>query len=325
MKLRFRSARWRIASRTDRQPLGGRSAQLSLVAVLSCLVVACGAPASPSSTSSSSSSDSAAAFPETSFTSLPKKDPAIARLFPKDTGTITVATAPNIPPATFQDKNGSITGFETDIVRAVAALSGRKITIAGVGFDGIIPGLQAGRYGMAFGTIGIHPDRVEILDMIAISKSGDAIVTETDSDLTITDYDDMCGLSVALLTGSTYVKYVTDASHNCTSDGKSAIDIQNYPQQANVDLALLNGRAELEVTDQVAALYQSNQHPGRLTIQSAINVNPNGLVLPKDSPLTKPMARAIQTLIDDGTYAQIMQYWHATDAGVDEALVNPST
>ena len=59
--------------------------------------------------------------------------------------TLRVATNPTFPPFEFvNSETKEVTGFEMDLIRAMAKQAGYDVEILNIGFDGIIPALMAG-------------------------------------------------------------------------------------------------------------------------------------------------------------------------------------
>ncbi|WP_256840525.1 transporter substrate-binding domain-containing protein [Ornithinimicrobium faecis] len=52
------------------------------------------------------------------------------------------------------------------------------------------------------------------------------------------------------------------------------------------------------------------------------NPNPGGVAFPKGSELVEPVNGAINLLIEDGTYAEILEKWNLTDIAVEESEIN---
>lgn len=56
-----------------------------------------------------------------------------------------VACEPTFPPFEYKDiETDEITGFDIDLIKAIAEESGFKVEVQGLGFEALIPALQAG-------------------------------------------------------------------------------------------------------------------------------------------------------------------------------------
>ena len=78
------------------------------------------------------------------------KDDAIAAMLPdaiKSAGTVRVASGVSFPPMEFFDTdNKTVIGFDADLGAALGQVLGVKFEFQNTNFDGIIGGLNAGRY-----------------------------------------------------------------------------------------------------------------------------------------------------------------------------------
>lgn len=84
-----------------------------------------------------------------------------------------------------------------------------------------------------------------------------------------------------------------------------------YSTYAAEFLALVVGNTDAVVGDQpVLANYASNAGKGKAKVVGPLyHGEQYGIAFAKGSPLVEPMNKALQTLRDNGTYAQIYQKW----------------
>ena len=99
-----------------------------------------------------------------------------------------VATDATFPPMEFVE-NGKKTGFDVELVEAVAAKMGKKVEWVDIDFKGLVPGLVAKRYDMAVSAIYITDERKKVVDftqpyyaggLVAMVKEGSPIAKLTD-------------------------------------------------------------------------------------------------------------------------------------------------
>jgi ABC-type amino acid transport substrate-binding protein len=81
-----------------------------------------------------------------------------------DATRIRVATEAAYPPFESKRDDGTIEGFDIDIVRAAARESGLEAEFVDQVFDGILPGLAQGRYDAAVSSITITEERAREVD-----------------------------------------------------------------------------------------------------------------------------------------------------------------
>lgn len=79
--------------------------------------------------------------------------------------TLNVGTEATFAPFEFMDeKTKEVTGFDMEIIEAVAKATGDKVRLHNMGFDGLIPSLQAGIIDVTVAAMTITPERQKRVD-----------------------------------------------------------------------------------------------------------------------------------------------------------------
>ena len=81
----------------------------------------------------------------------------------KDWTHLTIATEGAFPPYNMHAPDGSLTGFEIDLAAALCADMKVQCDIVAQDWDGIIPGLNAGKYDAIMAAMSITPKRMEVI------------------------------------------------------------------------------------------------------------------------------------------------------------------
>jgi polar amino acid transport system substrate-binding protein len=109
------------------------------------------------------------------------KDEAAAAKLPADIasrGTVRVASGVSFPPMEFfAPDNKTVLGFDADLGKALGEALGVKLEFTNVNFDGIIGGLEAGRYDLAITSMLDKKSRQVKVDFVDYLSSGVAIMT----------------------------------------------------------------------------------------------------------------------------------------------------
>jgi polar amino acid transport system substrate-binding protein len=126
----------------------------ALLALCAVVVVGCGSSSSSSSSSGAATSTAAASSSAASGGSAASgANAAVVKLVPssiKSKGTLTVASDASYAPNEFFASDGkTIIGMDADLSDALAAAMGLKAKVVNATFNGIIPGLAAGKYDMS--------------------------------------------------------------------------------------------------------------------------------------------------------------------------------
>jgi len=113
---------------------------------------------------------------------------------------VSVAALNNYPPLIFK-QDGKLTGFEYDLLQAVAKEENLELEFKEMKFDGFIPGLQSNQVDIA-SSILIREERKEVVDFTDIFlESGLVLAVANDS--SIQSFEDLKGKTIVATQGST--------------------------------------------------------------------------------------------------------------------------
>ena len=259
-----------------------------------------------------------------------EKNDELAAMVPDDVaerGTLTAIQFDNAPADTFVGEDDQITGWGPDLGRAVAGLLGLEYTAEVSGaFDTFIPGIENGRFDSSWASIIVTQERLDVVDIVAVHESTTGVITKEDAGLDISTPEDLCGLRVGALAGSAFLIQLDEIIATCEDAGEDAPTVDSFPQQGAALLAVSSDRIDAFMTakGQLSWLVREDSSAEGLEIQP-LDYQPNleGVAVGKDSGLTEAIAAAMNQLIEDGSYEQIMGYWDIDFGLLDEAVVNP--
>ncbi|SDX27317.1 polar amino acid transport system substrate-binding protein [Amycolatopsis xylanica] len=258
------------------------------------------------------------------------KDDKLAALVPDDIkkdGKILVGQDQSYPPNEFVDDKGVVTGFDVDFGTAIAKKLGLDITFENAAFDGIIPGIGAGKYELALSSFSINAKRLETVDMVSYYKAGTSLAVLKGNPDKL-NLDDLCGKKIAVQKGTVQVDDLDARSKKCTEAGKPAIEPTQLQAQTDVNLALTSKKVQGELADSPVIDYAVKQTNGQLeAVGAPYDTAPYGIVLKKaNGDYAKAVQGAVQALIDDGTYKKILDKWGLSQAGaVTKSEINPAS
>ncbi len=89
----------------------------------------------------------------------------------KDNKTINVGTEGTYAPFSFHDKDGKLTGYDIDVIKAVAKEEGLKLKFNETSWDSMFAGLDAGRFDVIANQVGINPDRKRNINFLSLTHS----------------------------------------------------------------------------------------------------------------------------------------------------------
>jgi polar amino acid transport system substrate-binding protein len=284
------------------------------------LVSACGSGTSTStSTTTPSSAAAAGAFGAT-------KDAALAAEVPKSmasTGSVTVASDATYPPMeSITPGTTTIIGMDPDLGHAIGTVLGLKFDFQNVTFNKILLGLKSGQYDLGMSAFTDEKSREQTVDFVDYFKAGTSFVVRSDSSLNLTSLDQICGMTVAVESGTTEQSDASAQSKKCTGAGKKAVSVLAYPTQTQANLTLSAGRAQVMMADTPVAAYQVKLSNGKFKLEGAYGVAPYGIAIPKNSGMAKPIQDAINKLIATGVYQKITAKWGLQSGAITQATIN---
>lgn len=269
---------------------------------------------------SSTKANEGGAAPANSTTWSVSKNAGLADSVPtkiKDAGKLVVGVNPPYAPNEFV-QNGKVVGFDVDLLDAVAGVLGLKTDYRQADFDKIIPAITAGTYDMGMSSFTDTKEREKSVDFVTYFSAGILWASQKGKNV---DPDNACGLKVAVQT--TTIEDTDDVpgkSKKCTDAGKQAIQKVQYNSQDDATNALVLGKVDAMSADSPVTAYAIKQSGDKLQAAGDIfDSAPYGWPVPKGSELGSVLQKAMQALIDDGTYKKICQKW-----GVESGMITTS-
>jgi polar amino acid transport system substrate-binding protein len=229
---------------------------------------------------------------------------------------VKIAAFNDWPPDEFVE-NGELKGWSIDMAHAMSERLGVKFEITGTSFDAIIPGLIGGRYDAGFSSFGVTPERLDSLDFIPQRMEGTAYAYPSTKSYEIDAEKDLCGHSIAVITGAWDYQYLLKVSETaCTGSGLAPIDLQQFSTQNAAELAVSSGRVEMVGAGSAKLMYLAKQ-TGTFSV-SKLTSNPvyNGIGVRSGDPLGPVLRDALQAMIEDGTYGKLLAKWGVAGNGM---------
>ena len=248
----------------------------------------------------------------------PGVDKALHDALPKayqDDG-IKIAAFNDWPPDEFAEGD-DLKGWSIDMAKAMSAKLGVPFTFTGTSFEAILPGLAGHRFDAGFASFAPTAERLKVLDFIPQRSDGTAYAFLKSKPLRIDAMKDLCGKSIAVLTGAFDYQYLTSVSaETCVKAGLPAIDLQQFTTENNAELAVSSGRVQLVAAGSAKLQYLAKQTGTFAVSGLAVNELYNGIGVRKGDPLGPILKTALQSMIDDGSYLAIMARWGVDKQGI---------
>ncbi|MDR6972935.1 transporter substrate-binding domain-containing protein [Leifsonia shinshuensis] len=254
----------------------------------------------------------------------------------KSKGTLVIgvgALPAGFPPLAFTgDDQKTLTGSEPDLGRLVAAVLGLKPEIKNATWDNLFVGIDTGATDVGFSNITDTEQRKEKYDFASYRKDELAFTVLKKSTWQFEDdYRTLAGKTVAVSSGTNQEKILLEWKTKLAAEGKT-LDIKYYPDANSTWLALNSGKIDASFGPNPTAAYQNTQsassaNPTRTAgTYSGAGASLQGLIaatVKKGSGLDKPIADAINHLIETGQYAKWLKAYNLSNEGLPTSEVNP--
>jgi polar amino acid transport system substrate-binding protein len=221
----------------------------------------------------------------------------------KEQGYITIAVTAGSPPFSFVDENtGEETGFDVDYAKEVAARLGVEPKILMVEWDGILPGLLAGKYDIIIGSMAITEERQKQANFTRPYYSSGAQLIVRADDSSINGVDDLKDKSVGVTIGTTYEEKAKEIP-GCI--------VKTYKTEMDQLLDLKNGNIDAVITDRYIGAYTIKESglPLKL-VGDLIYQEDEGIPVRKeDTKLLEAVDKAVEEITTDGTFEELNKKW----------------
>ena len=277
---------------------------LALTAALSAAVLA-GCGSSAASSSAAPTADSAAATADTAAADQ------LAQI--KERGTITIAMEGTWAPWTYHDESDNLVGYDVEVGTLIAEKLGVEPEFVEGEWDGLLAGLDAGRYDIMVNGVDITEERAEKYDFSEpYAYNRTAVITKGDND-TINTLEDLNGKKTANTISSTYAQLAEQYGAEVTG-----VD------DLNQTFELLNsGRIDATLNAEVTFYDYTKEHPDANVKIAVLTQDANEVAIPlrkgeESAALREAINAAIDELRASGQLKELSEKYFGTDISTNE-------
>ncbi|MCR3749228.1 MULTISPECIES: ABC transporter substrate-binding protein [Lentzea] len=260
------------------------------------------------------------------------KDDTIAAKVPEKFRTkgelVIGGSAGTAPPLRFyatDDK--TVIGVETDIASLVADVLGLKPRLEVASWENLFVGLDSGAYDLGLSNITVTEARKEKYDFATYRLDTLAFEAKKGGTWKVEEPKDVAGKVIAVTSGTNQEKILVDWSAANVSAGLKATDIKYFQNSSDYYLALQSGRIDAYLGPNPTSAYHAatsgqteviGNFSGGAAVQGKIAATTK-----KDSGLVTPVQEALNQLIANGKYAEVLKRWGLSDEAVPTSEINP--
>ncbi|MBP1326858.1 polar amino acid transport system substrate-binding protein [Leucobacter exalbidus] len=253
-------------------------------------------------------------------------DPELTKLLPAEIiekGTINVAVDIPFPPMAMYDEKNREIGFDPELARLLGQKLGVNVSLNKQAFDSVIPSLQADKNDIIMSGMNDTPERQKTLSFIDYTHGGFAIAVKKGNPDNITTQQDLCGMTVSVQKATVQGDLLR--AMDCD------VKVMELPGDLDAQTALRAGKSQAYVADAVVAEYVvATTEDGEAFDIVRDPINPAGFnpvfsgigVLKSDTELIDAVQQALQALIEDGTYQEVLDRSNIGAYAVEASKVN---
>ncbi len=215
-----------------------------------------------------------------------------------------VGSSIDFAPFEFQDEGqAEYQGFDMDLIRAIGKEMGYKVEVSNIGFDGLIPALEAKTVNVLISGMTINDERKQKVTFSApYYESGLTMVVREDEQ-NIKKFEDLKGKKVAVQMGTTSAKEVKKLE---------GVEVKELNTPADCFMELKSGGVDAVVNDRPVNDYfiQKSGQTGVKALPERLTSEDYGIAVAKDDKeLAEKIDAALKKLKDSGEYDKIYAKW----------------
>ncbi|WP_069146103.1 ABC transporter substrate-binding protein [Rhodococcus erythropolis] len=306
---------------------------ISALATVALLGTACGSPDEESTEQHSGATTSGINLSaEQNRISTDKVD-SIAAKVPqefRDRGTIRITgNAGTAPPLRFYaDDDKTVIGSETDFAYLIAEVLGLKIDLQVADWAQNSVRIDSGDADAFISNVTVTEERKEKYDFATYRLDTLAFEVRKDKNLSLEKPEDVAGLKIGVGAATNQEALLVKWNEDNVAAGRAPAEITVYQKTTDYYLPLSSGRIDAYFGPNPSSQFHAaqtgeNEVVGQFSGAGEAALGQIGVLVKKDNGLVQPISEAIDHLIENGTYEQVLERWKITNEAVDKSLVNP--
>jgi ABC-type amino acid transport substrate-binding protein len=220
-----------------------------------------------------------------------------------------MGTDAQFPPFEKQEGNGEITGFDVDILKAVAKAGGFEVQLKHTGWDPLFEGIDRGKLDAGISAITITEERKKKYDFTEPYFDAKQLIL-VPANSQVKTLKDLAGKKIGVQSATTGEAVVQDAF------GKTYEGIKGYDDIAGAINDLQNGRLDAVVVDNAVVteyIKKLGSDKFKLVEDPSIKPEQYGMMVKKGNKKVLDLLNSgLKKIKEDGTYDKIYNQYFGT-------------
>lgn len=226
------------------------------------------------------------------------------------------------PPFGLVGDDGELTGQTVDFADRLAEILGITITHKEDAWENMLTGTQSGQY-IWTQAAEITAERLEVFDFAYVHDTFARFLAPAGSEEVGDDDMDLCGYTIAAVSGATLAGSLPQTSEKCVAEGLEPIETAGFKDLAAALLAVQSGQVDLFAVDGLAAIDITSSDDSVMMTGPEYHRSKVGIAMMKGTGAVDEVSAAINEMIADGSYMEILEKWNMGDNAISESTVNP--
>lgn len=229
-----------------------------------------------------------------------------------DKKTFTMGIDAEYPPFSYMGDDGEYTGFDVEICKACCDLLGWNFEIFGVNWDEKLVQLDANECDCVWSGMTILDSMKEAGYVISdpYFKNDQVLLVKAGSD--IKGSADLKGMVVAVQLGTSGETLLNEELTDLTASFKELVTCDSF---LKCFAELEGGSVDAVVVDKPVAVARANENKDLVVLDEILGTEEYGIAFRSgDEQMCKDIQGAINTLVENGTYAKIAEKYPDIDA-----------
>ncbi|MFI8438793.1 ABC transporter substrate-binding protein [Streptomyces sp. NPDC079020] len=219
-------------------------------------------------------------------------------------------------------------GSEIDLATLIADTLGLEPQFDEVSWENLFVGLDSSKFDAVLSNVTVTEERKEKYDFATYRLDNIAFEAKKGSGWKVKAAPDVAGKTIAVASGTNQEKILVDWSAENAAAGREPVEITYFQKDTDHYLALQSGRIDAylgpspSVGHHVASAGQS-EAIGTLSGAGDGLQGKIAATTKKGSGLVEAYAAAIDHIVRNGSYGEVLKRWGLTDEAVEKSEINP--